>query len=140
MAQPSKQKLIIALTACLFILCASHTAHAQIGWGNLTLNIDNTDVSNGFSNETGSTVAPGTLLSGSVTVNGVTGNQGTTTVYCYASGTPILSWSTSVSATKDFTWTPTAANTTYDLYCTATWSGLHVNGTVETPYLYVPTN
>jgi hypothetical protein len=133
----SMKRFVLSLASCLFILCASHVAHAQIGAGNLTLNIDNTQVLNGESSATGSSIATGTPLTGSVSVQGVSGNDGTTTVVCYENGNQIFSWSTSQNGQDTFSWTPSSAGT-YILYCSGTWHGTEANGTVDTPNLTVP--
>lgn len=134
----STLKQAITLGACLFMFYTSQTAHAQIGAGSLDFSIDNVTAENGYSDGgTGATVAPGTQLTGSVSVNGVTGNGGTTSVYCYANGSQIFSWSTSSSGYDTFSWTPSSTGS-YDLYCSGTWSGQYANGTVDTPTITVP--
>jgi hypothetical protein len=140
MTRMSVQTWILRATISLSLLlfCASRPAHAQIGAGNLQFTIDNFTVMNGFNNGgTANPVTLGTLLTGSVTVNGVTGNGGTTTVNCYANGTQIMTWSTSTSGSHAFPWKP-ASRGTYALLCTGTWRGVHVNGTVTTPTINVP--
>jgi hypothetical protein len=113
-------------------------AQAQVGAGSLTFNIDNVTAMNGYSDGgTGASVTLGTQLTGGVGVTGVTGNGGTTTVKCYANGSQIFSWSTSVNAHNTFPWSPSSTGT-YTLYCSGTWSGIHVNGTVQTPNIVVP--
>jgi hypothetical protein len=83
------------------------------------------------------TVAPGTPLTAGVGVSGVTGNGGSTTVYCYANGNQVFSWTTSSSGGTTFTWTPSSAGS-FALYCSGTWSGTFANGTVSTPNIIVP--
>ena len=147
MSRISVHCLGFRLTACvaLLLLCAVYSAHAQnIGAGNLQFSIDGRTVLNGFNDGgTGPAITLGTQLTGSVSVSGVTGNGGTTTVTCYANKSGIISqifsWSTSISASTTFPWKPTTTGT-YGLFCSATWRGVHVNGTVTTPTINVPVN
>ena len=134
----SMRKSILGLAACFFVLCASHSAKAQnIGIGNLQLSLDNAWVANGYGNATGSTIAVGTQLTGYVTVNGVTGNGGTTYVNCWAlnqstgQGSEIYSTATPVSLYAQFPWTPSTSGT-YQVYCSADYQGNYANGTVYT--------
>jgi hypothetical protein len=143
----SVQRLVFRLTACaaMLLLCAVHSAHAQnIGAGNLQLTIDSRTVLNGFNDGgTGPAITLGTQLTGFVEVSGVTGNGGSTTVTCYANLggiiSPIFSWSTTISASTTFPWKPSKTGT-YGLNCSATWHGVHVNGTVSTPSVNIPVN
>jgi hypothetical protein len=133
-------RLVFKLATCLslLLLCASHAAQAQIGSGSLELSIDNYTVMNGYND--GGTAYPtilGTQLTGTAEVNGVTGNGGTTTVYCYANNVQVLSWSTTTNGQKSFTWKPTTVGT-YAFYCSGSWFGQHANGTVDTATVNVP--
>ena len=138
MIQLSTRNMGCALVCFLSILFGSHRANAQIGAGSLTFSIDNETAMNGYTDGgTGAAIAPGTTLTGGVSVNGVTGNGGSTSVQCYANGSQIFSWSTSSNGQDTFTWKPTTAGS-YTLYCAGTWEGQHANGTVDTPNIVVP--
>ena len=80
------------------------------------------------------------MQTGSVSVQGVTGNQGTTYISCYDSkqGT-ILSYSTQVNTQVSFQWTPTVGNS-HALYCSANYTGYYANGTVSTPNINIQVN
>lgn len=128
------KKYFLSTLACLFMLFAAQAMHAQIGTGNVQLTFDGASVVNGGSNATGATVTAGTSLSGSVYVNGVTGNNGTTYVSCYDSIAGFLfSWSTQVSGYTTLTFTPNV--NTHQMYCTANYTGQFVNGTASTATL-----
>jgi hypothetical protein len=135
--QPWMLKIAVSLSV-LLLICASRPAHAQIGAGSLQLSIDNYTVMNGYNDGgTAQSITLGTQLTGAVSVNGVTGNHGTTTVTCYANGSELFSWSTSSNGMHTFPWKPTATGT-YALYCSGTWEGTYANGTVSTPTIYIP--
>jgi hypothetical protein len=147
MSRISVKCFIVRLTACvaMLLLCAVHSAHAQnIGAGNLRFEIDNFTVLNGYNDGgTAQAITLGTQLIGSVSVSGVTGNGGSTSVTCYANKSGIVSqifsWSTTTSASNTFPWKPSTTGT-YGLFCSATWTGVHVNGTVTTPTINIPVN
>jgi hypothetical protein len=136
------KKLLSIATAVLLLTFVAKDLSAQAGIGTLQLNIDNVTVFNGGQNETGSAVAHGSQLTGLVSVSGVTGNGGSTTVTCYDStnGTTILNWTTSVSGSKQFTWTVPSQIESQELYCEAVWSGQHFNGSATTATATVPVN
>lgn len=128
------------LAVSLFMLCATRAAHAQISPGSLSFSIDGRSASNGYSGGgTGTQIAAGTQLTGTVSVSGVSGNNGTTTVQCnagqgsdwYDQSEQISYWSTSQDGENTFSWTP-SSNGTYYLWCSGTWTGAYVNGTVDT--------
>lgn len=133
------KKSILGFAVCLPMLCASHSAQASIGAGNLELSVDNETVYNGMgSNQTGPNVTLGTTLTAAVMVQGVSGNGGTTYVTCYANGSQIFSEATTVSLTPaTFTWKPSAAGS-YIVYCSADYTGNYANGTVYTDDITVP--
>ena len=134
------RKSILGFAALFSMMCISRITQAQnIGPGNLSLNIDGAYVLNGESNSTGNSIATGTALTGYVSVEGVEGNGGTTTVSCYdaLTGSSIFYWSTQIGGDASFTWTPTTVGT-HQLYCSGTWEGLYANGTVYTATAYIP--
>lgn len=135
---PTTSKLFLAASAVIITLTGVLPAAAQIGPGSLQLLVDNIPAYNGYnSGGTGSPVSVGSTLIGSVTLNGVSGNQGSTSVQCYANNSQIFSWSTAQGGNNAFSWTPSVA-ATYILGCSATWSGQYANGTVETSTITVP--
>ena len=127
------KKYLVPAVACLTMMVAARSMHAQnIGAGNLTLSFDNQEVLNGYPNENGSTVYPPVgQMTGVVTVNGVTGNRGTTYVICYDSiAGNVFTWSTQVSGQGRFYLTPAVGSHT--MYCTADYTGYYANGNVTT--------
>ena len=77
------------------------------------------------------------MQTGTVSVSGVTGNQGTTYISCYDSiQGQIFSYSTQVSAQIQVQWTPTGS-VTHNLYCSASYTGYYANGTVSTPNIKI---
>jgi RHS repeat-associated protein len=131
--------VVRTFAAGLVLACWGISAQAQVGSGNLMFNIDNFTVYNGYNDGgTAAAVTPSTQLTGTVEVSGVTGNGGSTSVYCYANSTTIFSWSTSSSAETTFSWTAPSSTGSNTLYCSGTWTGEHVNGTVSTPDIVVP--
>ncbi len=128
-------------SACLTLLLVTPALQArkQIGAGNLELSLDGTTVENGYGSETGTTVKPGSTLTGNVQVNGVTGNGGTTTVTCDDAQGQFFSWSTSTSGSSPVTYKAPASGTDA-VYCSAHYAGNYANGTVTTGTLYVPTH
>jgi hypothetical protein len=133
------KKYLLTAAACLFMLCAARSMQAQnIGPGNVELHIDNQSVYNGESNEVGPNVTLGTTLTGTISVNGVTGNRGTTYVSCYDSQAGLVfSWSTQVTAQANFQFTPGMlnGNGSHAMYCTADYTGEYANGDATTATL-----
>jgi hypothetical protein len=138
----SVQRSTLGLAVCFAMLCATYSAQAQnIGEGNLSLSLDDESVYNGFGgNPTGPAITLGTTLTAGVSVQGVSGNGGTTDVACYANGSQIFYKATTVSLTPaTFTWKPASAGS-YTVYCSADYSGNYANGTVYTGDITVPVN
>lgn len=128
---PVTTKLCFAASAAIILLSGAIPAVAQIGPGSVQLSIDNVVAFNGYnSGGMGSAVSTGSTLIGSVTLNGVSGNQGSTSVQCYANNSQIFSWSTSQGGYDTFSWTPSVA-ANYIFSCPATWFGQYANGTVQ---------
>jgi hypothetical protein len=122
----------------LALVYMSVAAQAQIGDSNLEFSIDNESAEGApMGGGTGPAVNLGTTLTGGVGVNGVTGNDGKTTVDCYANGASIFSWSTTVNAQTTFKWTPSSIGS-YTLDCVGTWEGEHANGQLTTSNIVVP--
>ena len=125
------KKYFLSAVAVLFMMFAAQAMHAQIGPGNVTFTIDNQEALNGYPNVTGANVTANTPLTAGISVNGVTGNQGTTYVSCYDSQAGLVfSWSTQVTAHTTFQFSPAAGQ--HSMYCTANYTGEHVNGTATT--------
>lgn len=133
------EKPILSFAVSIAMLCVSHMAFAQnIGIDNFQVSIDNASSYNGGGNATGSKVTLGATVTGYASVNGVTGNQGTTYVNCYSSPSGLsFSKSTTTSTSWEFSWTPSAVGT-YTVYCSADYTGTYANGTVYAGDITVP--
>ncbi len=135
-------KSIVYGAACVGLLLPTQTAHAGIG-SVLTFSIDGQSATNGIQgDQTGNPVQLGVMQTGYVTVQGVTGNQGTTYITCYDSKQgQIFSYSTQVSTQVAVQWTPTGTiGLTHSLYCSANYTGYYANGTVSTANINIQVN
>jgi hypothetical protein len=125
------KKYFLSAVAVLFMVFAAQAMHAQIGAGNVELTFDSQVAYNGYPNVTGPNVSANEPLTAGISVNGVTGNEGTTYVSCYDSKAGLIfSWSTQVTAHTTFQFSPAAGS--HAMYCTANYTGEHVNGTATT--------
>ena len=135
-------KTIVYAVACAGLLLPTQTAHATVfGSGILTFSIDGASVANGYYGvQTGNPVQVGVMQTGSVSVQGVTGNQGTTYISCYDNKQGLIfSHSTQVNAQMPVQWTPTISGS-HSLYCSANYTGYYANGTVSTPNINIQAN
>ena len=136
-------KSIVYAVACVGLLLPTQTAHATVfGSGIFTFSIDGASVANGYyGDQTGNPVQAGVMQTGSVSVQGVTGNQGTTYISCYDSKQGLIfSYSTQVNAQVSVQWTPSAPGAVHSLYCSANYTGYYANGTVSTPNINIQVN
>ena len=136
--------LAAGLVPLLALALATPAARGQDGEISITLGVDNVA---GATFETsqdewqtgggnGAAVVVGTQLPATVGVSGVTQNDGTTNVTCYANDTQILNWSTSSNGPDRFYWSLSAAGT-YNVYCLGSWSGEYWNTTLYTPIITI---
>lgn len=129
-------KSILGLAAFLSILCASRSAQAQIPQNLVQLGFDSAYVYNGSGNETGLPINAGTQVTAYLSVDGVSNNNGTTYVSCYASNSVIYSNTITMNINNvQFTWTPSAAGT-YIVSCRAQYTGT-MNGVAATANITV---
>ncbi len=138
---PVSKYMKSAMFAAVFlaVVFVTRPAHAQVGAGEFGFSTDRVSVSNGYSNESGPNAAVGVALASGVSVNGVTGNNGTTYVTCYDSQQgQIFSFSTQYNTQVSFQWTPIAGP--HQVYCTAMYGGQHINATVNTPTITFTAN
>ncbi len=100
-------KSIVYAAACAGLLLPTQTAHATAFGAVLSFSMDGQTVTNGNSDVTGNPVQHGVMQTGGFSVQGVTGNQGTTYISCYDSKQGLIfSYSTQVSTSVSFQWTP----------------------------------
>lgn len=137
------KKYLLSAVAVFFMMFAAQAMHAQIGTGEVTLGVASASVYNGGSNAT-ETLSTNTQYTVGINLQGVTGNFGTTSYSCYvtpANGNTTLFFPGSVTQSSLVTtqWTTGPAATSYTWYCTASYSGEHINGTVTTPTITVTT-
>jgi azurin len=125
------------------MMFAAQAMHAQIGAGEVQLGVNTTTVSNGGTNAT-EALSTNTTYTVAISLQGVTGNGGSTSYSCYVTpsgGNTTLFFSGSVTQSSLITtqWTTGSEGTSYVWYCTASYGGQHVNGTVTTPTITVTT-
>ncbi len=134
-------KSIVYAVACAGLLLPTQTAHATAFGSVLSFSMDGQTVRNQFSDVTGSPVQSGVMQTGSVSVQGVTGNRGTTYIACYDSKQGLIfSFSTQVDAQAPVQWTPGDPGSIHSLYCSANYTGYYANGTVSTPNINIQVN
>ncbi len=132
----SHSKAVLFALATVTLCFTAPKSHAQqIGNGSLSAYLDNGYVSNGGSDTSGTNVAVNSTVNGTIYLHGVSLNGGPTTFYCIdssgAENMQIYSGSTTTDTQINFQW-PVMGQGPHTAYCSATWSGNHVNGTVTT--------